>query len=199
MNADNRKLFYCDYVSRENYKDVYLTANKLKSLGLNPVSFTLDGNTNVIRAILDTWSDCVIQRCLFHIQNQGLMWIRKPPKTVMGKDLRAVLKSVASIKTHSDMICFTDKYMKWQKEYKDDICLLVKSSIAYRDLKKTTSLIDNANKDMFHFIEDDNIPSTTNSLEGFFSHLKRNYRNHNGLSKEHKISYLKWYCYYKSI
>jgi len=36
------------------------------------------------------------------------------------------------------------------------------------------------------------------SLEGFHSRFKADYRRHRGLSKEHKIGYLHWYCYLKN-
>ncbi|WP_374134530.1 hypothetical protein [Candidatus Endomicrobiellum pyrsonymphae] len=52
---------------------------------------------------------------------------------------------------------------------------------------------------MFHFIKDKNIASSTNEIEGYFGDLKPKYKLHNGLSVEHRISYLKNYCYYKNV
>jgi hypothetical protein len=51
--------------------------------------------------------------------------------------------------------------------------------------------------DMFHFLEDSNIYSTTNPLEGFHSRLKSDYQRHRGLSRQHKIQFFHWYCYFK--
>ena len=36
-----------------------------------------------------------------------------------------------------------------------------------------------------------NIEKTTNQIEGLFSELKRKINNHNGLTKHHKIMFLK--------
>jgi transposase-like protein len=167
-------------------------------LGLSPKAFTLDGHQHVIKALIATWSSVIIQRCLFHIQNQGLMWIRKPPRTQAGKDLSFILKSCTSLKTKQDCKQFVERFYVWNKRYNRDIELLDKSTVAYKDLKRTRSLIANALKDMFHFVKDQNIAKTTNYLENFFKQLKQKYRGHNGLSLNHKIAYLKWYCFFKN-
>lgn len=198
IDSTTKRPFYYAYVNKESYENVYPATCYLKSLGLNPKAFTLDGHPHVIKALIATWSSVLIQRCLFHIQNQGLMWIRKPPKTQAGKDLSVILKSCTSIKTQEESARFVKSFYHWNTKYNNEIELLDKTSIAYKDLKRTRSLINNALKDMFHFVKDQNIVSTTNYLESFFKHLKHNYRCHNGLSLKHKIAYLKWYCFYKN-
>jgi transposase-like protein len=198
INNETGKPFYYDYVKKENYDNVYPMTCHLKALGLSPKAFTLDGHPGVIKALLNTWSNLIIQRCLFHIQNQGLMWIRKPPKTKAGYYLRAILKTCGSMKTETDMTYFLDSYVQWRNDYQEEISLLNKTDIAYTDLRRTMSLIDNALKDMFHFVKDRNIVPTTNYIESFFKQLKYKYRGHQGLSLKHKIAYLKWYCFYKN-
>ncbi|ABY70462.1 hypothetical protein [Actinobacillus pleuropneumoniae] len=43
-----------------------------------------------------------------------------------------------------------------------------------------------------------NIEKTTNRLEGLFSELKRKLNNHNGLSKSHKVMFIKDFLNKKS-
>jgi hypothetical protein len=57
--------------------------------GLRPRSFTVDGNRQVIKVLRMLWPDVVIQRCLVHIQRQGLSWCRNSPKTVHARQLPA--------------------------------------------------------------------------------------------------------------
>jgi hypothetical protein len=57
-------------------------------------------------------------------------------------------------------------------------------------------LINNALPDMFYYLHDKYVHSTTNALEGFHSRLKADYQRHRGLTKEHRIQYIHWYCYY---
>jgi transposase-like protein len=170
----------------------------LKTLGLNPKAFTLDGHRLVIQALLEVWPNLIIQRCLFHIERQGLQWLRSFPKLQASQDLRIVLKSTGAMKTKQDMYSFLANYTQWRNKYYQIVHLLPRTSSVNKDIKRTMALIDNALKDMFHFVKDRNILPTTNYLENFFAQLKHRYRGHKGLSPEHRVAYLKWYCYYKN-
>jgi len=170
----------------------------LKEQGLNPYAFTLDGHKMVIRAIQAVWPEITLQRCLFHIKNQGLMWIRYRPKTKAAWELKKMLYTLTDIKTTSDRDLFIAHFQAWHTKYKNFIRSLPKDSIANKDLKRTSSLIKNALPNMFHFIKDRNIAPTTNYLEGIYSQIKHQYRCHRGMTEKHKIQYLKWYCYLKN-
>lgn len=198
MDYKNKTLISYEYIGRESYHNMYPILLKLKNSGLNPKAITTDGHRAVINAILEVWPNIRIQRCLFHIQNQGLMWIRTYPKTEAGKQLRTILKSLTLIRTKKDQQNFLGAYESWFKNFELAIKKLSKTSIANTDLKRTTRLINNALPNKFHFIKDRNIAPTTNILENLFSQLKHQYRSHRGLSKKHKIQYLKWYCYFKN-
>lgn len=199
MDALSGKPFYYAYIEKESYYNLLPTLMKLKGFGVNPKAFTLDGHRMVIKAILETWPNVLIQRCLFHIERQGLQWLRSFTITQAGKDLRIILKYSGSMRTKENMLSFLVCYKRWRNQYHSFVSSLPIVSSANRDIKRTMALIDNALKDMFHFVKDQNIPPTSNLLEGFFSQLKHQYRNHRGLSENHKISYLKWFCYFKTI
>jgi len=59
-------------------------------------------------------------------------------------------------------------------------------------------LINNVLPDIFHYIDNPFIAPTTNLLENIYPQLKHNYRRHRGLTEQHKITYLKWFCYLKN-
>lgn len=198
MNNKLKKILSYAYIDKESYHAMYPLCVKLKQYGLVPTAVTLDGHRLVIKAILDVWSNIKIQRCLYHIQNQGLMWIRTFPKTNAGKELRVLLLSLTSIKTKRDKETFLATYNEWLIKHKLFMKTLPKTSIANTDLKRTMALINNALPNMFHYLKDQNITPTTNLMENLFSQVKHQYRNHRGLSEQHKISYLKWYCYLKN-
>ena len=58
---------------------------------LSPRSLTVDGNRQVIRVLKMLWPDAVIQRCLVHIQRQGLSWCRNSPKTAHARSTASAL------------------------------------------------------------------------------------------------------------
>ena len=197
LNAVTKKPVLYKHIERESYHNVFPLLKRLKAEGINPVAITTDGQKQVIKAILDVWPNIVTQRCLYHIQRQGLMWLRTYPKTEAGIELKKIFLSLLLIKTKAGKEKFFQAWVKWQKKYDTFMKQLPSNKVAYKDLKRSSSLIKNALPNMFHYLDDPNIPPTTNLLEGFFSHLKGDYNRHKGLSEKHKIAYLKWYCFLK--
>lgn len=197
INAVTKSTVLYEHIERESYYNVLPLLKKLKANGVNPVAITTDGHKQVLKAILEVWPNIITQRCLYHIQRQGNMWLRTYPKTEAGSELKKILLGLLLIKTKADKEKFLQTWVEWQKKYDAFIKKLPSNKVAYKDLKRVRTLIKNALPNMFHYLDDPNIPPTTNLLENFFSHLKPNYNRHKGLSEKHKIVYLKWYCFLK--
>lgn len=79
------------YHVRENYETAYQMFKSMMDRGLQPKAITIDGNTSVIRALNDVWPDIIVQRCIAHIQRQGLSWLRRYPRLEASKNLRKIL------------------------------------------------------------------------------------------------------------
>lgn len=161
--------------------------------GLNPKSATVDGNMHVIKLFKQLWSEITIQRCLVHIQRQGLMWCRRFPKRTDAKHLRKLFLRVTYIKSFKDQKQFLSDVHDWEQKYGCCLARTPERGRVFSDVKRARSMLIRALPDMFHYIDDCNIPSTTNSLEGYFSRLKSKYRQHRGLSPKRRCNYFKWY------
>jgi hypothetical protein len=186
------------YHIRENYESAYQMFKHMMDHGLQPKAITIDGNTSVIRALKDVWSGIIIQRCITHIQRQGLAWLRRYPKQDASKDLRKILLTLTGVKDEREKQAFLKVVRRWEKQYGRSVLALPSKDKVYGDLQRTRSLILHALPDMFHYLEDPCIASTTNKLEGYFSRLKEIYRKHRGLSKRHRQSYFAWYVTLKN-
>ena len=198
MDALNQRVIMNAYVTTESYKTVHPMLIQLNGLGLLPYALIMDGHRMVLRAIREVWGTVTVQRCLYHIQREGLRWLRTNPKTQAAKELQQLLRSLLKIKDIERRNIFLSSFALWVETHKKFVSTLPSTTVAYKDLKKTKALITNALPDMFHYLDDPNIHSTTNCLEGFFSRLKADFRRHRGLSEAHKQSYLRWYCYFKN-
>ncbi len=198
MSALRQCIIQNAYVSKESYPTVYPLLEKLKERGLMPKYVTMDGHLHVMRAFRDVWPNMKIQRCLYHIQRQGLSWIRMVPKTQAGRELRALLLKLCAIHSFKERDIFLEIYYRWLRTYRAFVASLPRTTVAFKDLKRTVALINNALPDMFHYLSDPRISPTTNRLESFYSRLKSDFQRHRGLSEKHKQSYLKWYCYFKN-
>lgn len=198
MDATNQKIIASIYVSKESFKEAYPWFIHLKSRGFSPRFVTTDGEQSILRAMKLVWPQASLQRCLYHLQHEGMRWLRTYPKTEAGKALRIILSRLSSIKTFAERDEFILQFQYWIHNYKGYILSLPRTQVAFKDLKRTMVLINNALPDMFYYLEDPKIHSTTNALEGFHSRLKSDYQRHRGLSKKHKLQYLRWYDYFEN-
>jgi len=163
--------------------------------GLSPLSFTVDGNRQVIRVLGALWPDAVIQRCLVHIQRQGLSWCRNSPKTVYARQLRQIFLQVTRIDTIEDREAFLGLVTMWEARYGTEIAARKETGRVFSDVKRARSMLRHALPDMFHYLDDPLISTTTNGLEGYFSRLKLHYRQHRGLSSKKRSNYFAWYLH----
>ena len=118
LNAETNKLIHGVYDFKESsFQALINLFHELKSAGLSPRSFTVDGLPAVIRALTDVWPDMIIQRCLFHIQRQGLKWCRSYPKTLEAKKLRLLFLSIINIATLEERDNFLLSVKNWEDIY----------------------------------------------------------------------------------
>ena len=111
------------------------------------------------------------------------------------------LISVIASKTENDRICWTLELGLWYDRYKT---YLQEKTIhqqtgrywyTHKLLRRSYFTIKRALPNMFHYLANPAIPSTTNGIEGFFSHLKNHLDLHRGLTIRHRIDFIKWYVY----
>ena len=194
MNGQNHRLVRGQFDVREN-SEPQLRAffEPMVAEGLRPRSFTVDGNPQVIRVIRALWPDAVIQRCLVHIQRQGLAWCRNFPKTPYARRLRQIFLQVTRISTTAERDAFLDLVDEWEGQYGAEIAARKETGRVFSDIKRARSMLLKAMPDMFHYLDDPHIPTTTNGLEGYFSRLKSHYRQHRGLIPQKRSNYFSWY------
>jgi len=198
MDAERRKLVKGEYGLRENSSLALLNFFvKLRSTGLSPKSATVDGNSTVIRALKVIWPGITIQRCLVHIQRQGLMWCRANPKTAAARKLRLLFLSVTGIGTETEKKMFLESVRRWENRYGQKIDSRPENGWVFSDLKRARSMLLKSLPSMFHYLDDNNIPKTTNLAEGYFSFLKSRYRNHRGLSPKKRQAFFQWFFFLK--
>lgn len=167
----------------------------LKGKGLSPKTCTVDGNPQVIKVLRKLWPGITIQRCLVHIQRQGLMWCRQKPKRTDAKALRQLFRWVTTIRTETNRNQFLGRLVDWEQRYGHQIACCPERGWVFSDLKRARSMLLKALPDMFHYLYDSNIPVSTNGLEGYYSRLKRHYRNHRGLKSRKRNNYFQWYFF----
>ena len=184
-------------ISEFSTPQLYMFFEPLKQKGLMPVSCTIDGNPYVFKVLKRLWPSIVIQRCLVHIQRQGMSWCRHFPKRTDAKHLRRIFKQVCYVDNSKQKQQFIELLGNWEQRFGVQIANQPEKGKVFSDIIRARSMLIKAIPNMFHYLDVSNIPKTTNALEGYYSRLKQNYRLHRGLKKERLYSYFKWFFYLK--
>jgi hypothetical protein len=199
MDAETHTIVAGQYGVSENSEPQLLKFfEQLIVTGLNPCSFTVDGNPNMIKTLRKLWPDVVVQRCLVHIQRQGLSWCRTSPKTTYARCLRKIFLQVTHIKTTADRDQFLRLFTDWEIKYGYQIRNKRETGYVFSDIKRARSMLLRALPDMFYYLDNPIIPTSTNGLESYFSRLKGHYHQHRGLKKEKRKNYFTWYFHFVS-
>jgi transposase-like protein len=171
---DSEKIIYYEEALRE-------ISQKYKIL-----SFTIDGRKGVIQLLESLFPHIPIQLCQFHLVKNVLKYTTKRPKTECGQELRKLILELKSSSEES----FTNKYTKLKKKYqkflqeKNEAGKFAHARLrsAFRSIKTQLPYIFTFEK--FSHLK---IEKTTNSCDGYFSHLKAKVNVHRGISTRRKI------------
>lgn len=193
MNAEDYSVVHGVVDSTEGPRDLSRFCHAMIKRGARPKAAIINGNPHLTRTLRQFWPEIIIQRCLVHIQRQGLSWCRRNPKRTDAKHLRKIFLKVTAIHTTVERDRFLSQVHHWEDHYGGRIVMKPERGRVFSDLKRARSMLLTALPDMFHYLNDPRIPTSTNGLEGYFGRLKQRYRQHRGLAKHNHQAYFLWY------
>ena len=176
----------------------------LKVLGVDIASITCDGHKALLKAIRKVYPKVLIQRCLVHIKRQSQTWLTMCPKAPVAQELLHLSNRITHLKTYGQSNQWLVDLYHWyerSKVYINEKAFNPDTGrfwYRHKMLHQTTSLIIKAIPNMFHYLDDPQIPYTTNRLESFFGHLKEKLEIHRGLRPQAKRNFIKWYLHFKN-
>lgn len=202
LDNDHKYLQLNSVVRNESYDNYLADLKLLKQTDLNIISITSDGQKGLKKAISEVFPEVIHQRCIIHIQRMSLIYLTRYPKTEAGIMLRYWVKKLHEIDTLEKRDDWIYQFNNWCRLFdsylkEKSFSLSGKKWYTHKTLRKTRALIKNALPNMFHYLDNPDIPKSTNGLECRFSYLKNNLRIHRGLSKKNRINFVKWYNYFK--
>jgi hypothetical protein len=189
---------------QERYEQMREDLANLKLLGVDIASITCDGHKALLKAIRKVYPDMLIQRCLVHIKRQSRTWLTRSPKSPVAQELLHLSNRITSLKDYEQCNQWLADLYHWhqrsefyinEKTFNQDTG---RYWYRHKMLHQTTSLIIKAIPNMFQYLDDPQIPNTTNRLESFFGHLKEKLEIHRGLRPQAKRNFIKWYLHFKN-
>ena len=181
-----KKNLYWKEITTEN-KTVYEEVRRyLEAAGFDIRAVVIDAK----HGIKEVFSDMVVQICQYHQKQIVRRYLTSRPKIAAGQEL----KLIADDLTELDESLFTQLLHEWHEKWKELLKerTLVQDSkhwwythrrlrSAHRSLKTNLLYLFSYQKYPELFI-----PNTNNSLEGYFSKLKRLLNNHSGLKRRRR-------------
>lgn len=193
------------YTTRETKDELIKDLRVLKRSGVNVISATADGQNAVKSALKRVFPRARFQRCLVHIQRYAETYITQKPKTLAGQELKEIVSVLNCIDNYISKMTFIARLNDWKRRHNDFLKEKTTKEdgsgwwYTHRNLRRVIYHIEHAMPDMFHYLDNPNIPKDTNTLEGRFTDLKQKLRAHKGLRKTKRENYFKWYIYYKNL
>ena len=184
---------------KETAWEIYEDINNLKKNKVIFKAVTSDGSPGIKTALEYLYPSIPHQRCLVHLQRMGLIFLTQRPKTLAGLDLRNLILKLNTINAHKEHNLWVKNFYHWCHKY---YFFLKEKSYAFerrnwwythKGLRRVRRMIINALPNMWHYLDNPKISKDTNGLEGRWGSLKDHFRNHKGLSKGRRKTYLSWY------
>ena len=199
MDTLAKKVIYHRVVKTE--KDLYykLALNILREKGYRIQSITNDGRRGLLKDLFNT----PIQMCHFHMVAIVMRKLRKKHQSQAGKELKIIVKTLKESHKNEFYLRLHQWYLK-HKEFLDERSEYPNEKgyfpYKHRNVRGAYASLKYYMKYLFTFEEYAhlNIEKTTNRLEGLFKELKQKLSVHSGLTKKHKIMFIKDFLNKKS-
>lgn len=192
------------HTDQERFTQIKEDLDNLKNLGVDVYSVTCDGHKAILKAIKKAYPQALIQRCLVHIKRQVKNYLSTTPQLTAGQELLKLSNKVTSIKSYEECGLWLLSMKQWESKYLEfanEISLNTDSGrywYKHKNLHAAHQLIVKAIPNMFCYLDDPEIPYTTNRLESYFKHLKEKLTLHSGLRIDSKRNFIKWYLHLKN-
>lgn len=170
--------------SKTETTSIYLQGRAcLENLGYTILSVTGDG----FGGLKTAFSDIPLQMCQVHMERIVIKGTTRKPILEAGIALLALIKTLH----YTDGNTFKNYFKKYIEKYRDFLNektinpLTGRAEHTHEPLYRAVLSLMRFLPYLFTFEKDKNIPRTTNSLEGHFSHIRDIVGVHRGVSRSH--------------
>lgn len=172
------------FVETETTYEYALLRERLEGLGYTVLSVTGDGFSGIKQAFYGL----PYQMCQVHMKRLVVKGTTQNPQTEAGQVLLALTKSLR----HVDSQTFNRRLDAYVEKYRDFLNEKTTNPVTeewfwtHEPVRQAARGLLRHRRHLFTFEQNKNIPKTTNSLEGRFSHVEDCVGAHRGLSRPHK-------------
>ena len=181
-----RENIWWQEVEREIMANYHYGRKILEEKGWTFLAAVVDGR----RGLTTVFKDIPVQICQFHQMKQVTKYLTRRPETPAGQELRGIMLRLP----RSNEKEFTKLLSDWKNDHGEiltDKTYILGTRRWYYTHKKVRSAYLSLERNLpylFTYLRypELNIPNTTNSLDGSFSHLKAKLSVHRGMRKDRR-------------
>jgi hypothetical protein len=189
---DTKNMIWFKEIKTETVAELRGGLRTLQEVGYKFKSVTIDGRRGYYNNIKKILGPVPIQMCLFHQKAIIRRYITDRPKSLCGQDLKDLMNKLCTLEAEE----FVNQFYALKAKHKNFLNSKGESKgFKHQNLRAAYRSIATNLPYLFTHqdIKVSMIPTTINTSEGRFSHLKEKIKMHRGLSNERKkkaISFL---------
>jgi hypothetical protein len=190
--------------NQEKFREIKEDLQNLKKLGTQIYSVTCDGHKSIIKAVAKAFPNTIVQRCIVHVKRQIKNYLGVNPQLIQARELLYYSKQITQISSQEQATAWLIEVHDWYRQHQGFInqksfnASTGRSWYTHKHLHQATTHLINAIPNLFSYLSDEQIPKSTNQIEGYFAHLKEKLTLHRGLRLEAKKNFIKWYLHFKN-
>lgn len=190
--------------NQEKFKEIKEDLLNLKKLGTQIYSVTCDGHKSIMKAVSKAFPNAIVQRCVVHVKRQIKSYLGIKPQLPQARELLYYSKQITQIHTQEQAMAWLREVHDWYNKHEAFINqksihdITGRSWYTHKHLHQAATHLINAIPYLFSYLNDEQIPKSTNQIEGYFAHLKEKLTLHRGLKLEAKKNFIKWYLHFKN-
>lgn len=181
----NGKTIHYSKIAYESIATIADNLSHLDNLGYKYKSITIDGRKGVLAYLKTCYPNVPIQYCMFHQKQTIRQCLTNNPKTPCGQELKEIANHLKDYDTDSLLVRLNklrQQYREFLKERNEE------GRFMHRRVRRAIRSLCTNVPYLYTYkrYPELEIPTTTNSCDGYFSHIKTKVRAHSGLTAKHR-------------
>lgn len=184
LESGSGRLLYMAHIAHEHISDYEAAVSHILSSGYKIKGIVIDG----LQKLFEVFADYKIQMCQFHMVAIIRRKLTKNPKLMAGRELLELAYQMKNMSKAEFASRFTAWKEKWHDFLKEKTIneITGRTIFTHQRLRSAMISISHYLPYLFTFEEVAGMPNTNNAIEGTFTDMKKNLRNHPGMTAKNR-------------
>lgn len=184
IESGSGRLLYMSHIAHEHVDDYETAITHIETSGYHIDGIVIDG----LPKLFTVFSRYKIQMCQFHMVAIVRRKLTKNPQLAAGRELLDLIYRLKGM-SRAD---FENEFNQWKKKWHDFLKEKTVNEITghtiytHQRLRSAMTSISTYLPYLFTFEKVTGMPNTNNQIEGTFTDMKKNLRNHPGMAAENR-------------